>query len=100
MLLAAARPAKIGGSSRVAGAAGRRGAGSTKRGQADAFDEPRARVSSWPPLRPARLRRERGSVVVVSPTAPTATDGGQPHEAGDRDGHPPHLRGGGGLGGR
>ena len=34
-------------------------------GQADAYDEPRARVSSWPPLRPTRLRRERGSVVVV-----------------------------------
>src|SRR3954453_6762812 len=47
---------------------GLRGAGSTKRGQADVFDEPRARVSSWPPLRPTRLRRERGSVVVVLPT--------------------------------
>src|SRR3954452_2442635 len=78
---------------------GLRGAGSTKRGQADPFDEPRARVSSWPPLRPARLRRERGSVVVVSPTAPVATDGGQADEARDRDGHPPHLRGGGGPGG-
>ena len=32
--------------------------------------EPRARVSSWPPLRLARLRRERESVVVVSPAAP------------------------------
>ena len=41
------------------------------------IDEPRARVSSWPPLRPARLRRERGSVVVVSPTAPVIrTTGG------------------------
>ena len=39
-------------------------------GQADLYDEPRARVVSWPPLRPTRLRRERGSVVVVSPTAP------------------------------
>jgi hypothetical protein len=29
-------------------------------------------VSSWPPLRPARLRCERGSVVVVQPTAPLA----------------------------
>jgi hypothetical protein len=28
----------------------------------------RARVSRWPPLRPARLRCARGSVVVVSPT--------------------------------
>ena len=43
-------------------------------GQADKFDEPRARVSSWPPLRPTRLRRERGSVVVVSPTAPIGRD--------------------------
>src|SRR3982750_2364926 len=79
---------------------GLRGAGSTKRGQADPFDEPRARVSSWPPLRPARLRRERGSVVIVSPTAPTAMDGGQADEARNRDGHPPHPRGGGGPGGR
>ena len=39
-------------------------------GQADLYDELRARVVSWPPLRPTRLRRERGSVVVVSPTAP------------------------------
>src|SRR5271170_242171 len=39
-------------------------------GQADVFDELRARVSSWPPLRLARLRRERESVGVVSPTAP------------------------------
>jgi hypothetical protein len=38
-----------------------------KCGQADVFDELRARVSSWPPLRPARLRRERGSVGVASP---------------------------------
>src|SRR3954454_21801737 len=79
---------------------GLRGAGSTKRGQADVFDEPRARVSSWPPLRPARLRRERGSVVVVPPTAPVAMDGGQADEARDRDGYPPHLRGSGVLGGR
>src|SRR3954453_6403681 len=55
---------------------GLRGAGSMKRGQADALHELRARVSSWPPLRPARLRRERGSVVVVQPTAPeTMTEG-------------------------
>ena len=51
-----------------------RGAGSTKCGQADLFDEPRARVSSWPPLRLARLRRERESVGVVSPTAPVRTE--------------------------
>ena len=47
-----------------------RGTGSTKCGQADVHDELRARVSSWPPLRLARLRRERGSVGVVSPDAP------------------------------
>jgi transposase len=44
--------------------------GARRCGQADLFDEPRARVSSWPPLRLARLRRERESVGVVSPTAP------------------------------
>jgi hypothetical protein len=43
-----------------------------KRGQADAFDERRARVGSWPPLQPARLRCERGSVVVVRLAAPLA----------------------------
>src|SRR5207248_6438555 len=47
-----------------------RGTGSTLSGQADTHHEPRARVSSWPPLRPTRLRCERGSVVVVLPTAP------------------------------
>ncbi len=51
-----------------------RGTGSTKCGQADTHDEPRARVSSWPPLRLARLRRERESVVVVSPAAPAITN--------------------------
>jgi hypothetical protein len=30
----------------------------------------RARVSTWPPLRLARLRLERGSVGVVRPPAP------------------------------
>ena len=44
--------------------------GARRCGQADLFDELRARVSSWPPLRLARLRRERESVVVVSPAAP------------------------------
>ena len=76
-----------------------RGTGSTKCGQADVLDELRARVSSWPPLRLARLRRERGSVGVVSPHAPVLSM--------DRrtwmrrvigHGHPPHLRRGGGLG--
>ena len=36
-------------------------------GQADLDDELRARVSSWAPVRPTRLRRERGSGVVVWP---------------------------------
>src|SRR4051794_29672252 len=54
---------------------GTRGTGSTKSGQADVLNEPRARVSSWPPLRPTRLRRERGSVVVVLPTAPITNRG-------------------------
>ena len=44
--------------------------GARRCGQADAQSELRARVSSWPPLRLARLRRERGSVGVVSPAAP------------------------------
>lgn len=39
-------------------------------GQADLFDELRARLSSWPPLRLAGLRHERGSVGVVSRAAP------------------------------
>src|SRR5258708_29928915 len=40
-------------------------------GHGDTHPEPRARVSSSPPLRPTRLRCERGSLVVVLPTAPT-----------------------------
>lgn len=36
-------------------------------GQADLFDELRARVSKWPPLRVARMRCERESVGVVLP---------------------------------
>src|ERR1700758_2371410 len=44
--------------------------GARRCGQADVFDELRARVSSWPPLRLARLRCERESVGVVSPAAP------------------------------
>ena len=64
------------------------------------IDELRARVSSWPPLRPARLRCERGSVVVVQPTAPLAKNWRGSDEARDRHGHPPDLRRGGVLGGR
>ena len=57
-------------------------------GQADLYDEPRARVVSWPPLRPTRLRRERGSVVVVSPTAPV-----EPQQRGAGDAGNQGLRG-------
>ncbi len=57
--------------------------GARRCGQADLHDEPRVRVSSWPPLRLARLRRERESVGVVSPIAP-ADDA--PAVEGDRDG--------------
>src|SRR4028119_2491978 len=77
---------------------GTRGTGSTPSGQAETYDEPRARVSSWPPPRPARLRRERGSVGVASPTAPVEREEEQDATR-DRHGHPPHLRGGGVLGG-
>src|SRR3546814_10048911 len=44
--------------------------GARRCGRADTYDEPRPRVSSWPPLRLTRLRRERGSVVVVWPADP------------------------------
>src|SRR5215469_15673239 len=78
---------------------GTRGTGSTKGGQADLFDELRARVSSWPPLRLAWLRRERGSVGVVSPTAPV-NDGRRGNATGDWDRYPPNLWRGGVLGRR
>src|SRR3954447_24395272 len=68
-------------------------------GQADTYVELRARVSSWPPLRPTRLRRERGSVVVVLPTAPIETLAkGALDETGHWHGHPPNLCRGGVLG--
>jgi len=44
-------------------------------GQADLYDELRARVGSWPPPRLARLCREHGFVVVVSPVAPAFDTG-------------------------
>src|SRR6476660_2680391 len=75
--------------------------GARRCGQADTHDEPRARVSSWPPLRLARLRRERESVVVVSPAVPvfqTLTGGANATRNWDR--YPPNLRRGGFLGRR
>ena len=74
--------------------------GARRCGQAGVFDELRARVSSWPPLRPARLRRERGSVVVVQPTAPLAKNRRESDEARDRYGHSSDVRRGGVLEGR
>ena len=61
---------RFSGSWRMVRPSGTEAPGARRCGQADAYDELRARVSSWPPLRLARLRRERGSVVVVSPAAP------------------------------
>lgn len=55
---------------RMLRASGTEAPGARRCGQADTLDELRARVSSWPPLRLARLRRERESVVVASPAAP------------------------------
>src|SRR6516164_3004452 len=42
-------------------------------GQADVDNELRARVVIWPPLRSARLRCERESVVVVCPRIPAVS---------------------------
>src|SRR5215831_10682173 len=39
--------------------------GARRCGQADLYDEPRARVVSWPPLRLARLRRENHEAVAI-----------------------------------
>ena len=80
-------------------ASGTEAPGARRCGQADALDELRARVSSWPPLRLARLRCERGTVDVVSPAAPAfdTGEGGAPATR-DRHRHPPDLRGGGDLG--
>ena len=67
--------------------------GARKCGQADVYDELRARVSSWRPLRLARLRRERGSVGVVSPHAPIVTRARElGHATCDRNGPPPYFR--------
>jgi hypothetical protein len=63
-------PLRFSGSRRMVRPSGTEAPGARKCGQADAHDELRARVSSWPPLRLAQLRRERGSVGVVSPAAP------------------------------
>ncbi len=74
--------------------------GARRCGQADVFDELRARVSSWPPLRLARLRRERGSVGVVSPAAPVTLADGGGNATCCWNRHPPDLRRGGDLGRR
>lgn len=70
--------------------------GARRCGQADPYDEPRARVVSWPPLQPTRLRRERKSVV-VSPAAPAMYQGGA-NATHDWHRYPPNFRGGGVVG--
>ncbi|SPP98170.1 protein of unknown function [Bradyrhizobium vignae] len=74
--------------------------GARSAGRPMLFDEPRARVSSWPPLRLARLRWERESVVVVSPAAPVICLAGGANATGDWHRRPPNFRRGGVLGGR
>ena len=71
--------------------------GARKGEQADPLDELRTRLGSRPPLRLARLCRERGSVGVVSPTAPV-DEGRRGDATGDWDGYPPNLWRGGVLG--
>ena len=74
--------------------------GARKCRQADVYDELRARVSSWPPLRLTRLRCERGYVVVVSPAAPVVRLTGGANATRNWYGYSPDLRGGGNLGDR
>ncbi len=53
----------------------------TRSGRPVLFDGLRARVSSWPPLRLARMRCERESVGVVCPPGSLrvhTSDGGEP----------------------
>src|SRR4249919_3903467 len=56
---------------------GTEASGARRCGQADLYDELRARFVSWLPLRRARLRRERESVGVVSPAAPVIDNQGE-----------------------
>src|SRR3954453_5877103 len=73
-------------------------------GRPVSFDGLRARVSRWPPLRLARMRRERGSVGVVLPagcfTRPVRVGGEGSEQTVFRLGRAPRLRTGGDLAGR
>jgi hypothetical protein len=73
-------------------------------GRPVSFDGLRARVSRWPPLRLARMRRERGSVGVVLPascfTRPVRVGGEGSDQTVFRLGRAPRLRSGGDLAGR
>src|SRR5919198_3138500 len=73
-------------------------------GRPVSFDGLRARVSRWPPLRLARMRRERGSVGVVLPAScfdsPDRVGGEGSDETVFRLGRAPRLRAGGDLAGR
>lgn len=77
---------------RMVRSSGTEAPGARRCGQADAHDELRARVSSWRPLRLARLRRERESVVVVSPVAPLwLIERRQRNATCNRNRHPAHF---------
>src|SRR3954453_18258116 len=73
-------------------------------GRPVSLDGLRARVSRWPPLRLARMRRERGSVGVVLPTScftrSTRVGGERSDQTVYRTGCAPRLRAGGDLAGR
>ena len=67
------------------------------------YDAPRARVSSWPPLRLARMRFERESVGVVCPPGShiiNLVEGGQSSGTQDRSGCASRVRADRGVGGR
>src|SRR5215212_11742638 len=76
----------------------------TRSGRPVSFDGLRARVSRWPPLRLARMRRERGSVGVVLPAScfsrPVRVGGEGSDQTMFRLGRAPRLRSGGDLAGR
>src|SRR3954462_5123424 len=73
-------------------------------GRRVSLDGLRARVSRWPPLRLARMRRERGSVGVVLPascfTRRVRVGGEGSEQTVFRLGRAPRLRAGGDLAGR
>ena len=73
---------------------GTRGTGSTRvRAGRPLYHGPRARAVIWPPLRLARMRRERGSVVAVLPARSRDHDGRRRQiDEGGGPRHPPRVR--------